>query len=381
MQTTKKTPSNSKLTHPIDILKRKDVHIALTEMRTGKDWNKEFQELESMEFVNQKYDFLSQLAQDFVQTATAYAKIIISELCMHDAQKTIKPASVGGIAGGTKYLVQGILFKVAMDVQVAKGVWMYGGDTPRDDFAMKAANKEMTGLSACWQQHIPGLHFPLMAVIDYKGFRVVAVSLLPVGKGSLRYGSNDGGRVVHADDTTLNQSMKQLMEANFLKGHFVGSNPNNRKFIYGPGDIEGHIGSDGRYYVLDFGRLMPPEAPNPDPNVRKTEPRSVFYKLFRNEFLVRSFRKPLCSDAFTGWDASDPPEAEKNRQEIRDATQYLFSSLLPEFASFFEIKARKTLNQFLTFSSIRSYIQRRESHPSSSPNLFSQTTFDPQTTS
>ncbi len=29
-----------------------------------------------------------------------------------------------------------------------------------------------------------------------------------------------------------------------------------------PGDIEGHKGSDGKYYVLDFGRVMPPEAPS-----------------------------------------------------------------------------------------------------------------------
>ena len=28
------------------------------------------------------------------------------------------------------------------------------------------------------------------------------------------------------------------------------------------GDIEGHLGTDGKYYLLDFARTMPPEAPD-----------------------------------------------------------------------------------------------------------------------
>jgi hypothetical protein len=43
-----------------------------------------------------------------------------------------------------------------------------------------------------------------------------------------------------------------------LKGHKVGD-----AIIYGPGDIEGHLGLDGNYYVVDFGRTFPPEAPPP----------------------------------------------------------------------------------------------------------------------
>ena len=33
--------------------------------------------------------------------------------------------------------------------------------------------------------------------------------------------------------------------------------------IHGPGDIEGHLGNDGQYYMVDFGRTFPPEAPLP----------------------------------------------------------------------------------------------------------------------
>lgn len=32
---------------------------------------------------------------------------------------------------------------------------------------------------------------------------------------------------------------------------------NSQQFIHGPTDIEGHIGKDNRYYVLDFQRTYP----------------------------------------------------------------------------------------------------------------------------
>jgi hypothetical protein len=67
-----------------------------------------------------------------------------------------------------------------------------------------------------------------------------------------------------------------------------------KKFIYGPGDIEGHMGLDGRFYLLDFARYMPPEPPS--------APGSILYKLLRPE-LVRqfgsAFNKPLSPDAFS----------------------------------------------------------------------------------
>jgi hypothetical protein len=31
--------------------------------------------------------------------------------------------------------------------------------------------------------------------------------------------------------------------------------------VYSATDLEGHIGNDGRRYILDFSRVMPPEYP------------------------------------------------------------------------------------------------------------------------
>ena len=46
----------------------------------------------------------------------------------------------------------------------------------------------------------PGLHVPLMALVDYKGHRLIASSILPIRAGetgTIRYGSPDGGRTVY----------------------------------------------------------------------------------------------------------------------------------------------------------------------------------------
>jgi len=75
---------------------------------------------------------------------------------------------------------------------------MYGGDKRADDMAMKAGGLELQGLM-CWQSTMPeGLRFPMMCLIDYKGFRLIASAVLPIGRDTLRYGSADGGRTVLA---------------------------------------------------------------------------------------------------------------------------------------------------------------------------------------
>jgi hypothetical protein len=71
-----------------------------------------------------KYSRLSSLSRDFVHIAKTFGKIIISERFLPPAARTINPCvSVGGLAGGEKYIYHGILFKFAVD-------WLniYGGD-------------------------------------------------------------------------------------------------------------------------------------------------------------------------------------------------------------------------------------------------------------
>jgi Clustered mitochondria len=60
-----------------------------------------------------KYQALTALSKDFVTCAVTYGKTIISEMFLDEKLKSVTPSLVGGIAGGQKYLLRGILFKLA----------------------------------------------------------------------------------------------------------------------------------------------------------------------------------------------------------------------------------------------------------------------------
>lgn len=115
------------------ILKQAAVSALNSASVEKKDWNAEFQDLLAQEDSEMKFRDLYHLAHDFVYAAKSYAKIIISELLLPSSQKTIQPAALGGVAGGTKFCVQNILFKFVLDFELKPGLWMYGGDQRSDE--------------------------------------------------------------------------------------------------------------------------------------------------------------------------------------------------------------------------------------------------------
>lgn len=193
----------------------------------------------SLDAQHQRYRRLFALVRDFRKTAVVVGSVVASEVGLPYALKTVKPADVGGVAGGQKYFCRGVFLKRVMD-----DMGIYGGL----DGAMKAAGHELKGLRAFLlhsleeekekrnkrllaqqQQQQAGsggaglslaslgggsgsssnnvgvmsaaeerLFSGLMLVLDTRGVRMLATTLLPVGKTSLQYGSADAGRTVHA---------------------------------------------------------------------------------------------------------------------------------------------------------------------------------------
>jgi hypothetical protein len=98
---------------------------------------------------------------------------------------------------------------------------------------------------------VDGLCFPLEAIIDYKGFRVIASSILPISHQTIVYGSQashffyhssvsaclgvcvcvvpclssdglqDCGKTIHADNEILNDLIRQAAERMNLRKHLV----------------------------------------------------------------------------------------------------------------------------------------------------------------
>ena len=74
-----------------------------------------------------------------------------------------------------------------------------------------------------------------------------------------------------------------------------------------PVDTEVHVGRDGRLYVIDLARLMPP-TPTPGWYGSGSHPTFLFHH-FRPEFL-RGFPTPLSSDVLSGFAADDTSRSE-----------------------------------------------------------------------
>jgi len=60
-------------------------------------------------------------------------------------------------------------------------------------FAAKAADNELRGLAQVLSANVRGLSMPMMALLDYRGYRLVATTILPIGDQSVVYGSGDAG--------------------------------------------------------------------------------------------------------------------------------------------------------------------------------------------
>lgn len=77
------------------------------------------------------------------------------------------------------------------------------------------------------------------------------MSLLPINKQTIIYGSDDGGEIVHSDDSTFANIIEKLGASLNIKSRRVNSDNGNPEItLYTAIDVEGHLGTDGRYYLL-----------------------------------------------------------------------------------------------------------------------------------
>lgn len=145
------------------------------------------------------YEQVMTICNDFKATAVAYSKIILLE--KKDSSKTIQPNDCGGCAGGIKYSTYNkIFFKFASTTS--------GTNLPykSEDSAAKVSGHEIKSASHLlsvvlnpnvYKDIIPKGKItpkveqkikdsvvvpPLMVLIDYLGYRVIAMPVLPIGK-------------------------------------------------------------------------------------------------------------------------------------------------------------------------------------------------------
>ncbi len=277
------------------------------------------------------------LGDSFIHDAVKYGKIIVEEYAVPSPLKTIKPVSLGGVAGGEKFIVQGILFKLAKDKNIGNN-WLYGNDHANDYLAEKSARQELLGANFLCS-HSSLVRVPLMATIDYHGHRLVATALLPIDAHSLVYGSSDGSKTVVSTEPLVKKEMEEIGKKFNLQPHLVTNVP-----MALCGDIEVHkisVGDKHQFMCLDAARIFPPEAP--------THKQGMFSEKLRPEF-VRMYPAPLSSDAFTTFQTSDPQAGHYNHL-IKEATQHLFETTLINYAKELT-KEDAVIDQILTPTSL-----------------------------
>ncbi|KAL1547485.1 clustered mitochondria protein-like [Salvia divinorum] len=135
-----------------------------------------------------------------------------------------------------------------------------------------SANNDLKGTKVFQEADVPGLYNLAMAIIDYRGHRVVAQSVLPgILQGdksdSLLYGSVDNGKkICWSEDfhTKVLEASKRL----HLKEHTVLDGSGNAVKLAAPVECKGIVGSDDRHYLLDLMRVTPRDANYSGPDSR-----------------------------------------------------------------------------------------------------------------
>ncbi|GLT84166.1 hypothetical protein SLE2022_024130 [Rubroshorea leprosula] len=135
-----------------------------------------------------------------------------------------------------------------------------------------SANNDLKGTKAYQEADIPGLYNLAMAIIDYRGHRVVAQSVLPgILQGdksdSLLYGSVDNGKKICWNED-FHSKVLEAAKRLHLKEHTVFDGSGNVFKLAAPVECKGIVGSDDRHYLLDLMRVTPRDANYTGPGSR-----------------------------------------------------------------------------------------------------------------
>ncbi|XP_065871824.1 clustered mitochondria protein isoform X2 [Euphorbia lathyris] len=135
-----------------------------------------------------------------------------------------------------------------------------------------SANNDLKGTKAYQEADVPGLYNLAMAIVDYRGHRVVAQSVLPgILQGdkseSLLYGSVDNGKKICWNED-FHSKVLEAAKRLHLKEHTVVDGSGNAFKLAAPVECKGIVGSDDRHYLLDLMRVTPRDANYTGPGSR-----------------------------------------------------------------------------------------------------------------
>lgn len=164
-----------------------------------------------------------------------------------------------------------------------------GGDVA----AFVAPRNDLHGVRVYSAVDVEGLYTLGTVVIDYRGYRVTAQSIIPgilerEQEQSVVYGSIDFGKTVLSHPKYL-ELLQQAGRHLKIFPHYVLNEKDEEIELCSSVECKGIIGNDGRHYILDLLRTFPPDV-----NFLKLEDVEISKELKEMGFPIEHKHKLSC---------------------------------------------------------------------------------------
>ncbi|XP_037088589.1 clustered mitochondria protein homolog isoform X1 [Pollicipes pollicipes] len=248
------------LDHTLDAIRAEDAFsskLGYEEHIPGqtRDWNEELQTTRELPRNNLPERLLRERAvfkvhSDFVSAATRGAVAVIDGNVM-----AINP---GEDAKMQMFIWNNIFFSLGFDVR--DHYKELGGDAA----AFVAPRNDLQGVKVYSAVDAEGLYTLGTVVVDYRGYRVTAQSIIPgilerEQEQSVVYGSIDFGSSVVSNSKYLELLSKPGQQLK-IATHKVVNDKGEEVELCSSVECKGIVGNDGRHYILDLLRTFPPDV-------------------------------------------------------------------------------------------------------------------------
>ncbi|XP_016412601.1 clustered mitochondria protein homolog [Sinocyclocheilus rhinocerous] len=245
--------------HAMDCVRAEDAYtsrLGYEEHIPGqtRDWNEELQTTRELSRKNLPERLLRERAifkvhSDFAGAATRGAMAVIDGNVM-----AINP---GEETRMQMFIWNNIFFSLGFDVR--DHYRELGGDAA----AHAAPTNDLNGVRAYSAVDVEGLYTLGTVVVDYRGYRVTAQSIIPgilerEQEQSVIYGSIDFGKTVVSHPKYL-ELLEKTSRPLKVQHHAVLNEKDTAVELCSSVECKGIIGNDSRHYILDLLRTFPPD--------------------------------------------------------------------------------------------------------------------------
>uniref|UniRef100_A0A8C4PL35 Clustered mitochondria protein homolog n=1 Tax=Equus asinus TaxID=9793 RepID=A0A8C4PL35_EQUAS len=245
--------------HAMDCVRAEDAYtsrLGYEEHIPGqtRDWNEELQTTRELPRKNLPERLLRERAifkvhSDFTAAATRGAMAVIDGNVM-----AINPSEETKMQ---MFIWNNIFFSLGFDVR--DHYKDFGGDVA----AYVAPTNDLNGVRTYNAVDVEGLYTLGTVVVDYRGYRVTAQSIIPGilerdQEQSVIYGSIDFGKTVVSHPRYLELLERTSRPLKILR-HRVLNDHDEEVELCSSVECKGIIGNDGRHYILDLLRTFPPD--------------------------------------------------------------------------------------------------------------------------